>query len=53
MSSSLLALAAETAGKHELGMPPLGFAIVSFAILLSLLLGTFALKSLGTRHRKR
>lgn len=53
MSSSLLVLAAETGRHSELGMPPIGYAIVAFAILLSLLLGAFALRSLGTRHRKR
>ena len=53
MSSSLVVMAAETGTHHEILMPPIGFAIVAFAILLSLLLGTFALRSIGTRHRKR
>lgn len=52
MSSSLLVLAAETGGQNA-GVPPIGYAIVAFAILLSLLLGTFALRSIGTRHRDR
>lgn len=53
MSRSMLTFAAETGEHAAQGLPPIGFGVVAFAILLSLLLATLALRSLGTRHRKR
>ena len=52
MSSSVLTFVAES-GEHAQGLPPIGFGVVTFAILVSLLLATLALRSLGTRHRNR
>ncbi|HLS63441.1 MAG TPA: hypothetical protein VK060_08690 [Ruania sp.] len=53
MSSSVLAFAAETGEHAAQGLTPIGFGVVTFAILVSLLMATLALRSLGTRHRKR
>lgn len=53
MSSSLLTFAADSGEHAAQGLSPIGFGVVTFAILVSLLLATLALRSLSTRHRKR
>lgn len=53
MSSSVLTFAAESGEHAAQGLSPIGFGVVTFAILVSLLLATLALRSLNTRQRKR
>jgi hypothetical protein len=52
MRSSLVSFAAE--GGQSFGeMIPIGYGIVALVVLLSLLIVTYAFRSVGTRHRDR
>ncbi|KZM34451.1 MULTISPECIES: hypothetical protein [Oerskovia] len=51
----MLAAAAQVAQENaeavtHLPIPPIGFGIVGFGVLIGLLLVTYAFRSVGTRH---
>ncbi len=53
MSSSLLTHTTIAAEASTLPMPPVGYGVVSIAILVFLLLVTMAFRSYGTRIRDK
>lgn len=52
MRSSLVVLASGQ-GQQTGELMPIGYGILAFVILISLLIVTFAFRSVGTRHRDR
>ena len=52
MRSSLVVVASE--GQSSFGeLQPIGYGVLAFVILISLLIVTFAFRSVGTRYRDR
>lgn len=50
MLHALVTEAAAQTEEHALPFPPLAFGIIAICILMSLLIVTWAFKSVGTRH---